>query len=120
MHTRQYFLMALISGALSLAGTPRARADEYGFSTYALGGSAFGAGQTPPPGTYVTYISGFYEGKIDTSVTFGNVTVNAGAKVDFFQMALNGLYIPNQMVLGGRAWVFRHYTCRTRRVWMPA
>jgi hypothetical protein len=102
MHTRQYFLIALTFGALLFVETERACADEYGFSTYALGGSAFGAGQTPPPGTYITYISGFYEGKINTSVTFGNVTVNAGAKVDFFQMALNGLYIPNQKVLGGQ------------------
>src|SRR6185437_16683971 len=102
MHTRQYFLMALTFGALLFVENPPARADEYGFSTYALGGSAFGAGQTPPPGTYVTYISGFYEGKVNTDITFGNVTVNAGAHVDFFQMALNGLYVPDRMVLGGR------------------
>src|SRR6185437_11490667 len=102
MHTRQYFITALTFAALSLAQVPQVSADEYGFSTYGLGGSSFGAGQTPPHGTYGTYISGFYEGKIDTSVTFGKCTVNAGAKVDFFQMALNGLYIPNQMVLGGR------------------
>jgi hypothetical protein len=92
----------LTSALLLLAQVPQVSADEYGFSTYGLGGSAFGAGQTPPPGTYLTYVSGFYEGKIDTSVTFGNVTVNAGAKVDFLQMALNGLYVPNVTLLGGR------------------
>jgi len=102
MHTRQYFITALTFAALSLAQVPQAHADEYGFSTYGLGGSAFGAGQTPPPGTYITYITGFYEGKVNTDITFGNVTVNAGAHVDFFQMALNGLYVPDRMVLGGR------------------
>ena len=96
------FLIALTFGALSLLHVAQARGDEYGFSTYGLGGSAFGAGQTPPPGTYVTYLSGFYEGKIDTAVTFGNVTVNAGAKVEFFQMAVDGLYVPDRKVLGGQ------------------
>ena len=102
MHTRQYFLIALTFGALSLLHVPQARGDQYGLSSYGLGGSAFGAGQTPPPGTYVTYLSGFYEGKIDTAVTFDNVTVNAGAKVEFFEMAVNGLYVPDRKVLGGQ------------------
>ena len=102
MHTRQYFLIALTFGALSLLHVPQARGDQYGLSSYGLGGSAFGAGQTPPPGTYVTYLSSFYEGKIDTAVTFDNVTVNAGATVEFFQMAVNGLYVPDRKVLGGQ------------------
>jgi hypothetical protein len=102
MHTRQYFIIGLTYAILSFTQVTQACADEYGFSTYGLGGSAFGAGQTPPPGTYLTYITGFYEGKVDAAVTFGNVTVNAGAKVEFFQMALNGLYVPDRTVLGGR------------------
>ena len=69
MHTRQYFLIALTFGALSLLHVPQARADQYALSSYGLGGSAFGAGQTPPPGTYVTYFSSFFDGKIDTTVT---------------------------------------------------
>ena len=102
MHTRQYFLIALTFGALSLLHVAQARGDEYGFSTYGLGGSAFGAGQTPPPGTYVTYLSSFYDGKIDTTVAFDNVTLNAGATFKFFQMAVNGLYVPDRKVLGGQ------------------
>ena len=74
MHTRQYFLIALTFGALSLLHVPQARADQYALSSYGLGGSAFGAGQTPPPGTYVTYFSSFFDGKIDTTVDFDNVT----------------------------------------------
>ena len=102
MHTRQYFLIALTFGALSLLHVPQARGDQYGFSSYGLGGSAFGgAGQTPPPGKYVTYLSSFYEGKIGDTVAFDNFTVNAGAKVELFFLAVNGLYVPDRKVLGG-------------------
>jgi hypothetical protein len=48
------------------AATPLGReAAEYGFSTYGLGGNAFGAGITPPPGVYVTEAFAFYEGEAD-------------------------------------------------------
>jgi hypothetical protein len=88
-------------GLFLLAGGVGAKADEYAFSSYGLGGSSFGAGITPPPGTYVTDLSAFYEGKIGTSVEFGGVTLNAGAKVQYFTEGFNLLYVPARKVLGG-------------------
>jgi len=41
-----------------------ASATEYAFSTYGLGAAAFGAGVTPPPGTYVTGNSTIFSGTI--------------------------------------------------------
>lgn len=101
MRTRTPLLRIL---ALSFAvGVPAggASAAEYGFSTYGLGGAAFGAGATPPPGTYVTSVMGFYSGTIDVTVNFDNFTLAAGAKVHFFQSGLNLLYVPERKVLGG-------------------
>lgn len=94
-------LAFIIGGLLSLALIPSARADEFGFSSYGLGGSAFGAGATPPSGTYVSFVSGYYEGKINAPLTLGGVTLNVGSRVQFFQEALNGLYVPEHKVLGG-------------------
>ncbi|MFA5955597.1 transporter [Hyphomicrobium sp.] len=91
----------IVSSTLSLALVSNARADEFGFSSYGLGAAAFGAGVTPPPGTYLTSVSGYYQGEINTPITFGNVTLQAGAKVEFFQQALNGLYVPDGKVFGG-------------------
>ncbi len=94
--------LRVVLALLTIGTTPLgAHAAEYGFSSYALGGSAFGAGAMPPPGTYVTAVSGFYSGRIDVDVNFGNVTVSAGAKVDFFNSALNLLYVPQRTFLGG-------------------
>jgi hypothetical protein len=87
---------------LALFNVSAARADEFGFSSYGLGGSAFGAGATPPPGTYVTSVTGFYDAKVNSTVTLGNVTLAAGAHVEFFQSALNGLYVPEWTLFGGR------------------
>jgi hypothetical protein len=78
-----------------------ARATEYAFSTYALGGNAFGAGVTPPPGTYVTVVSGRYAGDIGTAVDFGRVVINAGANVEIFTSGLNLLFVPDRKVFGG-------------------
>jgi hypothetical protein len=85
-----------------LGGAPHgAQAAEYGFSTYALGGVAFGAGATPAAGTYVTSVTGYYSGKVGVSVDFDNVTVNAGAKVHFFTSGINLLYVPEWKLFGG-------------------
>lgn len=92
----------LAFATVALSGVSPASADEFGFSSYGLGGAAFGAGVTPPPGTYMTFVSGYYQAEINRSVTLGNVTLDAGAKVKFFQQAINGLYIPERKVLGGR------------------
>jgi hypothetical protein len=97
----KYFLPSLTFGALALAHASSVSADEYGFSSYGLGSASFGAGVTPPPGTYLTFVSGLYQGKINGQLTFGGVTLNVGSKVEFFQAALNGLYVPDQTVWGG-------------------
>lgn len=95
------YLVAGLILALPILRTSPVNAAEAGFSSYGLGGSAFGAGVTPPPGTYVTFVSGFYEGKIGGPLTLGGVTLNVGSKVEFFQAAVNGLYVPDRKVLGG-------------------
>lgn len=96
---------ALLAGALglSLVGVPgTAKADEFAFSSYGLGAAAFGAGVTPPPGTYVTSANAFYEGNIGGPVTVGGVLIDAGLKVDLFISSVNGLYVPDRKLLGGQ------------------
>lgn len=66
----------VIGGALSMGLVSSANAAEMGFSSYGLGAQAFSAGITPPPGTYVSFVSGYYEAKINTPITFGGVTLN--------------------------------------------
>lgn len=92
----------LSCAVVTLLNLSAARADEFGFSSYGLGGSAFGAGASPPPGTYITSISSFYDAKVNSTVTLGNVTLAAGAHVEFFLAAVNGLYVPEWTLWGGR------------------
>jgi hypothetical protein len=95
----------ILSGSLFLVLASETKADEFGFSSYGLGGAAFGAGVTPPPGTYITTVSGYYEGKINAPVTLGGVTLDIGSRVQFFQEAINGLYVPNQKLFGANVGV---------------
>ena len=99
MRTRPATALLLLVSAVTSGG--EAKAIEYGFSTYGLGGSAFGAGVTAPPGLYATGVTGFYSGQIGGAISFGGVTINAGAQVDGFTGATNFLYVPNRKVLGG-------------------
>ena len=101
MRTRQSSLQAIIAACLLLAFRAEANATEYAFSTYGLGGVAFGAGVTPPAGTYVTSVTGFYSGKIGGAVDFGHVVINAGAKVEAFTSGANLLYVPERKLFGG-------------------
>src|SRR5438046_10059327 len=102
MRAARYLLLVAVAGCLSLETSFEAKAAEYGFSIYALGQNAFGAGVTPPPGTYVTSATGLYTADIGRTVTFGNgVTVGAGAHVEFWSSAINGLYVFDPKVLGG-------------------
>jgi hypothetical protein len=92
----------LLAMLLTLGAAPvGAQAAEYAFSSYPLGGAAFGAGATPPPGTYVTNVTAYYTGKIGVSVDFDNFTLDAGAKVHFFNNAVNLLYVPERKLFGG-------------------
>lgn len=102
MCIRRPLLAILVFGGL-LHGWPRpSQADEFAFSAYGLGGAAFGAGLTPPPGTYVSFVAGYYAGAIRGPVTVGGLVFDAGAKASFFQAALNGLHVLEHKVLGGR------------------
>jgi hypothetical protein len=100
---RQSWLPALAAAAtVVMACSPEAGAAEAALGTYGLGGNAFGAGATPPPGTYVTTIVAYYRAEIGGAVPFNNVTLNAGAKLEFFNSALNVLYVPERKFLGGQ------------------
>jgi hypothetical protein len=78
-----------------------ARAAEAALGSYGLGGSAFGAGVTPPAGIYVTAVTGYYEADIGGTIPFHSVVLHAGAKIEFFSSALNLLYVPERKVFGG-------------------
>lgn len=88
-----------LAGLLATSG--EALSAEAGFSVYGLGGSSFNAGITPPAGTYVTGLAGYYTGVINGTVTIGGVDIDAGAEVGFFQTGINVLYVPETKVLGG-------------------
>ena len=95
-HLARFSLISIL-----IVSTTGANADEFAFSSYGLGGTAFSAGVTPPPGTYVSFVGAFYAGSISGNITIGSVTFNAGARVDFFSAALNGLYVSDRKVWGG-------------------
>ena len=101
MDVARVLLLATVAGCLSLEAGSKASASEYGFSSYGLGQNAFGAGVTPPPGTYVTTATAFYDAKIGATLEFGGVTIGAGAHVEFLSTAINGLYVFSHQVLGG-------------------
>lgn len=84
-----------------LAANGQALAAEGGFSVYGLGGAAFNAGITPPAGTYVTPLAGYYTGVIEGSASVGGVPIEAGAEAGFFQSGLNLLQVPEGSFLGG-------------------
>ena len=102
MSMRQFLSQALVAGCLSAVGGAEAMAAEYALSSYALGGSAFGAGVTPPAGTYPSHSGRQLLGR-DRHFRqfFGGVTLNAGAKLDFFSSGLNVLYMPERKLFGG-------------------
>ena len=60
------------------ASAPSSQAAEYAFTTYPLGTLAFGAGITPPPGTYVTNAMSFYSGNVGGNFDFGGRTLQCG------------------------------------------
>jgi hypothetical protein len=91
----------LLGLSLLAAASVDARAAEYALGTYGLGGNAFGAGVTPPAGTYVTTAYSYYTATIGTTVNFDTVTLNAGARIQAFTSALNLLYVPERKLFGG-------------------
>jgi hypothetical protein len=92
---------ALAAGFCLVAASAACNAAEYGFSTYGLGQSVFSAGVTPPAGIYVTNLYAYYQGEIHSTVSFGGVTINTGAKAKAFSTGINVLYLPERKVFGG-------------------
>jgi hypothetical protein len=82
------FFSLLLGLSLLAAGSVDAQATQYAFTSYGLGGNSFGAGVTPPPGTYVTTVTTYYNAKIGTTLDFDHVTLNAGARAEIFTSAL--------------------------------
>jgi len=91
----------LFVGCACLIMPSSASAVEYAYGTYSLGSSAFGAGVTPPPGTYVTEGLFYFRGTIGTAVQFGDDILNAGGKANLFSEATNILYVPERKLFGG-------------------
>lgn len=102
MFRRIALLQALLAGFITATVQKPAWAAEGAFSGYGLGSAAFGAGQTPPPGTYVSFVAGYYAADIDGAVTIGGELFELGLEVDFLNAAVNGVYVPNSTLLGGR------------------
>jgi hypothetical protein len=103
MGRKRVLFLLTIAAALGIASEQQStKAAESGFSPYGLGGAAFGAGQTPPPGSYVSVIGARYAADVKGAITIGGELFNLGLNVDFFQAAVNGLYVPNRTLLGGR------------------
>ena len=101
MRIHQSLCRYALTSCCLLAASTHADAAEYAFSTYGLGESAFSAGVTPPPGTYVSVVTGYFSGQITGTVSFGGVTLNAGFKADALSPGFNLLYVPDRKVFGG-------------------
>jgi hypothetical protein len=104
MRSRRPLPTAIVAAACLVAiaaASTRAQAAEAGLGSYGLGTNTFNAGATPPPGTYMTNIFAYYHAEINGAVPFARVTLNAGAKFDFYTTAVNVLYVPERKVLGG-------------------
>jgi hypothetical protein len=101
MRVKQWFVLCLTVAGVLAPGSPKAEATEYTFSTYGLGSMAFGAGVTPPAGTYVSTATSFYRGRISGDIDIGGIVFDAGAKAELLAGALSGLYVHDRTVLGG-------------------
>jgi hypothetical protein len=101
MRVKKLPVVCLLAAGLLAASGPKADAAEYTFSTYGLGGTAFGAGVTPPPGTYVSTAVTHYRGKISSNINIGGIIFDAGAEAELLAGAVSGLYVHNTTVLGG-------------------
>lgn len=90
---RQSLLMKAAAAAvlMTVAANSNAQAAEAALGSYGVGSNAFGAGVTPPAGTYVTTAVGYYQAEIGGQIPFHGVVINAGATIDFFVSTLNAL-----------------------------
>ncbi len=98
--------LALTCGLI--ANAPSSQAAEYGFTTYPLGSLAFGAGATPPPGTYVTDSISYFSGPIGGNIDLGGLVFNSGAKAEIFLEVSIFLVVPQE-----NSWT-AIWACRSR------
>jgi hypothetical protein len=93
----------MMTAALLLpAQRHEALAVESAFTSYGLGTSAFTAGVTPPPATYVSGAATYFKGDIDGSLTFGGVAIDAGLEIkEIIGGSVNLLHVPQTTILGG-------------------
>jgi hypothetical protein len=92
--------LATFVGLGFACGASNVEAAEFGFNIYPSGSLTLGAGATPPPGFYVTAITGYYQGDIGGNVNVGRaIAVDLKAKI--FTAATNLLYVSKEEVLGG-------------------
>jgi hypothetical protein len=101
MLTRKIVRLGVAVTVALCAGVPKGQAAEYAFTTYPLGGLAFGAGITPPPGFYITDVTSFYDGTIGGNFNFGGRTFDAGVRAQIFAGETNLLYVPGIKVFDG-------------------
>ena len=95
--------LVLVACLLLPLSASQAYAAESAFSSYGLGTSAFSAGVTPPPGTYVSGGLAYIRGDIDGSLTFGGVAIDVAMQIKkFVSGSANLLYVPERTFLGGR------------------
>src|SRR5262249_12952654 len=92
----------LLLSLLACAPANEAFAAESGFSSYGLGTSAFSAGVTPPPGTYVSAGLAAIRGDINGALTFGGIEIDVAMEIrKFISGSANLLYVPKETFLGG-------------------
>ena len=101
MRAKKMAWFVVASGVAICPPNQELNAAEYAFTAYPLGSLSFGAGITPPAGTYVTDAISFYTGTIAGQFDFGGRTFNAGVKADLFFDGVNILYVPNAKILDG-------------------
>ena len=94
--------VVLASASLVASLSSSSIAAESGFVSYGLGTSAFSAGVTPPPGTYVSGAATYFEGDIGGNLTFGGVSIDVDLEArELISGSLNLFYVPETTFLGG-------------------
>ena len=85
---------------VSLSNAKNVTAAESGSALYIGGSVAFGAGVTPPPGTYLTFGGLFYDGKVRAVILDGLISLNV-RKTAYANVA-NVMYVLPSGLAGGR------------------
>ena len=108
MRIRHRLAAMLTAVALLVGSQSNGTAAEYSFAPYGLGAAAFGAGVTPPPGTYNTAATAFYAADIAASIQFGGVRINAGAHFRRLRSGAKPHLCPGKKTLGRKPRIVSH------------